>query len=478
MSEKVPSFDVVVVGSGPAGHKAAIQAAQSGATTAIVEAEPRVGGSCVYSGTIPSKTLREVALRVARFRDESSNFELKVAGRVHLPDLLQRVSQVIVQHHDAIDAQLNLHGVQHIHGRAGIVGPHLLEIQQLRGKRMQVRAGTAILAPGSHPYHPPEFPIDHEVVHDSDSILSMSYRPDSLIVVGGGVIAIEYASIFASLGAQVEILDKGPRPIPFIEQEIVEHMLEQIRGLGVRYRPNAELLALDRDGLFAVEAKMADGDNVRAEKALVAIGREANTRWLRLDKTRIEQDPRGRIIVDETFRTAEAWVFAVGDVVGTPSLASTAMEQGRRAALHALGLEVDGTAIEYIPTGIYSIPEISSVGLSESEAREAHGEVEVGRARFEEISRGQISGSLRGILKLVAKAGSRKLLGVSIIGDGATELIHIGQMALLAGECVDTFVNHAFNFPTLAEAYRVAALEIVNHHAPRSRRSEPTEATG
>ena len=354
-----------------------------------------------------------------------------------------------------------MRGVTRLHGRAGFLSPRELEVEQLRGRKLQIGADIVIVAPGSRPFHPPEYPVDHELIHDSDSILSMSYRPDSLMVLGGGVIAIEYASIFASLGAKVTVLDRGPRPLPFVEEEIVDHLVEQLDDLGVTYRPNVEVLSLQRDGLYSVEARLDGGDVVLAEKALVAIGRTTNTDWLHLENTTIECDARGRIVVDAGYRTAEPNVYAIGDVVGAPGLASTAMEQGRRAALHALGLTVDGT-IECIPTGIYSIPEISCVGLVEAEARELHGDVAVGRARFEEISRGQISGSLRGLLKLVARRDSGKLLGVSIIGDGATELIHIGQAVMALGGTAEFFVDNVFNFPTLAECYKVAAYNGLN----------------
>jgi NAD(P) transhydrogenase len=451
-------YDVLVIGSGPAGQKAAIQAAKAGRRVAVVEGERRLGGACVHRGTIPSKTLRESALRIRQLRHYQRVFAFGLKPGTEMAALVSNLQTVVGAHHDVIESQLERNGVRCLHGRARFVGSDTVEVRTLRGDRIVVRAANTVIATGSYPRLPPGIPVDHEHIFDSDSILSMLYLPASMIVLGGGIIATEYASVFASLGVEVTLIDRYPRPLGFVDPEIVECFLGALANMGGEAIGDARVADVAWDGLSQVRVTLEDGREFLAEKLLCAAGRVANVEGLDLAAAGLELSPSGVIPVDASCRTAVPGIYAVGDVIGPPSLASASMEQGRRAAAHALGIDL-GEMSAMIPTGIYAIPEISSVGLDEAAARAAGHEVLVGRAPFVEIARGQISGNQEGMLKMVADRTGR-LLGVQIVGEGATELIHIGQMGLLAGFGVQHFVDNIFNFPTLAEAYRVAALKI------------------
>ncbi|GIX48632.1 MAG: NAD(P)(+) transhydrogenase [Candidatus Tectimicrobiota bacterium] len=453
-------FDVVVIGSGPAGQKAAIQGAKAGRRVVIIEQGSRVGGACVHYGTIPSKTLRETAVSLAGFRQRCAGFfDLRLHPEIAVATLTSRLRQVVQAHERFMHDQLQRNGVAQWHGRARFLSPTLLEVVAPDGTRRQVTGEVIVIATGSRPRTPPEIPVDHEHIFDSDSLLSMLYLPASLTVLGSGIIASEYASIFAALGVEVTMVDRAPRPLGFLDAELSERFVQSFTASGGRFLGGQRVTRVAWDGLAAVVTTLESGETLRSEKALCALGRVANVEGLNLAAAGLRLTERGFIAVDAYCRTAVPHIYAVGDVIGPPALASCAMEQGRRAVRHALGLEL-GEPPELIPVGIYTIPELASVGFSEQQARQRYGQVLVGRARFDELARGQIAGITDGLLKLVADAQGRRLLGVQIIGEGATELIHLGQMALLAGCEVDTFIDHIFNFPTLAEAYRVAALDI------------------
>jgi NAD(P) transhydrogenase len=317
-----------------------------------------------------------------------------------------------------------------------------------------------VIATGSRPRVPDNIPIDHEHILDSDSILSLVYLPKSLIVLGGGVIASEYASIFALLGVQVIMVDTADRPLKFLDQELTDEFCGAFEKTGGQYLGLQTIKTVQWDGFSKVRTVLESGETLESEKMLVALGRVANLENLNIQAAGLNPTTRGLISVNAHCQTTVPHIYAVGDVIGPPSLASCSMEQGRRAVCHALGLET-GVAPENIPMGIYTIPEMSSVGLSEQEAKDKWGGAIIGRARFHEIARGQISGMTNGLLKMVADPKGKQLLGVHIVGEGATELIHIGQMGLLHHIHIDQFVENIFNFPTLAEAYRVAALDIV-----------------
>ena len=419
----------------------------------VIERDRQVGGSCVHRGTIPSKSLREHALRQRIRQVDLMNQPIQ--------SLLDGVGETVAAHDAYMAAQLERNHVRLLRGRANFNSSHELVIRRIDGSASMVRAGTIIIATGSRPRTPAHLAVDHEHVLDSDSILSLAYLPRSLLVLGGGVIASEYAAMFAALGCKVTQADQYERPLGFLDPELTSFYVDELRRNGGEYIPKAEAVSTKWDGVSQVRTEFKDGRVVLADKVLVALGRVANVDGLTLNAAGISLTSRGHIQVDDQLQTTAPGVYAAGDVIGPPALASVSMEQGRRAACHALGLLVPSDPVSRLPSGVYTIPEIATVGLDEQEARRHFGGAIVGRARFEEIARGQINGSQRGILKLVADPGGRRVVGVQIAGDGATELVHIGQLGLAAELDVDAYVDNVFNFPTMAEAYRIAAFDIV-----------------
>jgi NAD(P) transhydrogenase len=447
------NYDVVVIGSGPAGQKAAIQAAKAGKRVAVIERDRQVGGSCVHTGTIPSKSLREHALRQLVRRVDLMEMPMQ--------SLLDGVGKTIAAHDAYMSAQLERNGIALLRGRASFVSPHELAMRKIDGTQVMVRAPIIVIATGSRPRSPANLGVDHEHVLDSDSILSLAYLPRSLLVLGGGVIASEYAAMFAALGCKVTQADQHERPLMFLDSELTGFYLDELKRNGGSYIPRAEAVATTWDGVSQVSTTFKDGRVIHADKVLVGLGRLANVDGLVLGAAGIALTNRGHVQVDEHLQTTAPGVYAAGDVIGPPALASVSMEQGRRAACHALGLLVPSEAVSRLPSGVYTIPEIATVGLDEHGARRHFGGALVGRAKFEEIARGQINGCQRGLLKLIADPGGRRVVGVQIVGDGATELVHIGQLGLTAELDVDAYVDNVFNFPTMAEAYRIAAFDIV-----------------
>ena len=455
------SYDLVVIGGGPAGQKAAIQGAKADCRVLVVHEDVRVGGACVRRGTIPSKTLRETAVALTGFKKRSGHaIDVRMREGLELEMLMTRMREVVAVHERYMGDQLRRNGIELWHGRASFVSPHEIAVQSIDGATRRARAPAYIVATGSRPRAPSALPIDHEHVLDSDSILSLAYLPASLVVVGGGIVGSEYASIFAALGVEVTIVDRQDRPVAFLDREITARFREGFEANGGRFLGGQTIERLEWDGVASVVTTLEGGRQLRSEKALIALGRVANLDRLDLGAARLEPNARGLLDVDEHCRTAVKHIYAVGDVVGPPALASSSMEQGRRAACHAVGVQCS-TPAEMIPVGVYTIPEMASVGLSEEQARSSHGDVIVGRARFEEMARGQIAAIQDGMLKMIADRTGERLLGVQIVGEGAADLVHVGQMALLGGLGVDSFVENIFNFPTLAEAYRVAALDVV-----------------
>jgi NAD(P) transhydrogenase len=462
-------WDVVVVGSGPAGQKAAVQAAKAGRRVCLVEREPGVGGACVHRGTIPSKTLRETALHVTELRRRlGANVRIEIPPDLQLASLMDRMQSVVDAHVAYQTRQLQRNGIVQVHGRARFVDPHTLAVESVHGALRLLRGEHVVIATGSRPRTPPEVPVDHEHVFDSDSILGMAYLPRSLTVLGGGVIASEYATIFAALGVHVTMIDRGPAPLAFLDQEVVERFVEAFQShAGCTFVGNAKVRAVTCNGPGDVVTVLDNGWQVRSEKLLCALGRVANVEELAIENAGLQLNDRGQIPVDQDCRTRVPHVFAAGDVIGPPALASASMEQGRRAMRAALELPVPRYQ-DLIPVGIYTLPEIASVGESEADARRAGADVVVGRAHFAELARGQISGTQNGLLKLVVDATTLRIRGCQIVGEGATELVHLAQMAMLTNADVSLFVEKIFNFPTLAEAYRVAALDLLGSVAARS----------
>ena len=457
----IPHFDVIVIGSGPAGHKAAIQAAKLNRSALLVEREVSVGGACVHRGTIPSKTLREAALAITSFRARTGSvIEFTVREDLQVASLMTRMEQVVRGHEQMMGEQLRSDHALTVHGRARFADPHHVDVESVGGQRTRYHADFVVIATGSTPRTPDDVPIDHERILDSDSILSMTYLPKTLTVLGAGVIAAEYASIFAALGTKVTMIDRGPRPLGFIDAEIADVFVGAFHRMGSRYLGGRKHVSVVWDEVDQVVTLLDDGSEVRSEKLLCCLGRLANLGGLEIGKAGLTATERGLIAVDADCRTAVPNIYAAGDVIGPPSLASSSAEQGRRAICHMFGVSL-GHGSDVIPAGIFTIPEMSQVGLTEPQAIRNHGACLVGRADYSDLARGKIAALEEGLLKLVADAGGRKLLGVQIVGEGAAELIHLGQQALIHGAEVDSFVDNIFNFPTLAEAYRVAALDIV-----------------
>ena len=455
--------DVIVIGGGPAGMHAALEASRHGRRVAILDEEPDVGGACVRRGTIPSKTLRETAVSLESVGRKSAGVvELALPDDTALESLLSRTRQVVLAHERTWSLHLRRAGVLVLHGRASFVAGsdgRMLEVEAVRRQRYRMTATqSVVIATGSRPRTPPNIAVDHEVILDSDSILSLPWLPKHLIVLGGGVIATEYASIFAALGVEVIAIDKAPRPLAFLDPEIVECFLTAFNNNGGTFIGGRTVTTVEPEAA-GVRVTLDDGEVLQTDKVLVALGRVANVERLRLANVGLATDQRGLLAVDAAFRTTHPYILAVGDVIGPPSLASTSMEQGRRAGRTACGLLAGSQAPAVVPVGVYAIPEMAAIGLSEADAAQQGRAIVVGRAHFADTARGVIAASEGGLLKLIVDEDGHKILGVHIVGEGAAELVHLGQLAMLGGLSPQVFVEQAFNIPTMAEAYRIAALE-------------------
>jgi NAD(P) transhydrogenase len=466
MSAALTEVDFAVIGSGPGGQKAAICAAKAGKKVVLVEREHRSGGACVHQGTIPSKTLRETALALRSLERRTGGvLESKLGEGQEVASLMTRLGDVVKAHQTYIEGQLRRNEIELWHGHARFVSEHELEVLAPNGDRRRLRAEHVVLASGSRPRTPPGVEIDHEHVLDSDSVLSMTYLPRTLIILGAGVIASEYASVFASLGVRVRMVDPGERPMSFLDAELTDAFLASFVATGSRFTAKRKVLSAKYDGVSGCEVRLDDGETLFADKVLCALGRIANVDRLGLDAIGVKTTARGFVQADEHLRTSVPSIYAVGDVIGPPALASSAMEQGRRAARHALGLPTDKSAIAMIPFCAYTIPEIASVGLSSAEAIAQNGAAIIGRAPYSEIARAHVSASGDGLIKLVASPDGRRLVGVQVVGEGASELVHVGQMTMLGNCEVDVLVEATFNFPTLAEGYRIAALDVIRQRS-------------
>lgn len=466
MSDGGTHFDIVIIGCGPAGQKAALEGAKAGKNVLVLD-NASIGGMCVRRGTIPSKTLREAAVSLDNMRRRTGDvFRVTADGDLRLAALMTRMENVIRSHEGYMGAQLERAEVTVWRGKARFISPYEVEVLFVGGEKRIVTADYFIIATGSRPRNPPEIPIDHENVFDSDSILSLAYLPTSLVVIGAGVIASEYATVFAAIGAKVTMIDSGARPLGFLDKEITDRFTAAFANSGGAFVGGAKVKRIEWDGVATVTTELEDGRTFESEKVLFALGRVANVEGLNIQAAGLKTTARGHIAVDANCRTEVPHIYAAGDVIGPPGLASASMEQGRRAVLHALSIAT-ATTSDVIPAGIYTIPEMASVGLTETQAIEKNGSAMVGRGPYAELARGHIAAIEDGLLKLIADPDGERLLGVQIIGEGATELVHVGQMAILNGWAVDRFIDTIFNFPTLAEAYRAAALDIVGQRADR-----------
>jgi NAD(P) transhydrogenase len=462
-------YDLLVIGSGPAGQRAAIQAAKLEKRVAIIERKAVVGGVCINTGTIPSKTLREAVLYFSGYRlKEIYGESYAVKQNVTMTDLLFRTDYVIRHEIDVTRHQLSRNRVEMINAEASFVDAHTVRLKYLDSQGYRdVTAAKIVIAVGTVATKEAHIPFDGQHILTSDDLLIMDRLPRTLAVVGAGVIGLEYASIFATLGVRVTLIDKRPRLLPFVDAEIVDTLAYHLRENRVTLRLEEEVSGIepfDDERGGGVKIHLASGKQTIAEKALYSIGRTGSTASLNLPAAGLADDERGRLKVNEFYQTPVPHIYAAGDVIGFPSLASISMEQGRLAACHAFGVATDSLP-QLFPYGIYAIPEISMVGRNEEELTDAEIPYEVGKAQYREIARGQIIGDSTGLLKLIFHLETRKLLGVHIIGEGASELIHIGQAVLAFGGNVNYFVDIVFNYPTLAECYKTAAFDGINRLA-------------
>jgi NAD(P) transhydrogenase len=454
-------YDLVVIGSGPGGQRAAIQAAKAGKRAAVVEKQTVVGGVCINTGTIPSKTMREAVLHLSGFYNQAfygANYHVK--ENITMNDLNFRVSRVIENEAAVLQDQLKRNGVDLYHGIGSFTDPHGIRVENTTGFN-ELQAEFVVIAVGTKPTSNPKVPINGRNIVNSDQILDMPTIPKTLIVVGGGVIGVEYACMFSTLGVRVIIVEKRPRLLEFADAEMVEALSYGMRDRRATMRLTEEVESVEEMPDGKVAANLVSKKRIVGDALLYAVGRHGNIDGLNLQAAGVESDDRGRIKVEEDFRTTQKHIFAVGDVIGFPSLASVSMEQGRLAAAKAFGLHVESDPAGY-PYGIYTIPQISFIGKTEEQLTEEDVPYEVGVAYYREIARGQISGHTEGRLKLLFHRETLDLLGVHIFGEDATELLHIGQAVLLLKGKITYFVHTVFNYPTLAECYKVAAFNGLN----------------
>jgi NAD(P) transhydrogenase len=457
----VYEFDVVVVGSGPGGQKAAIGAAKLGRRVAVVERRHMMGGVCINTGTIPSKTLREAVLYLTGLNQRDLYGQsYRVKDEITVGDLGMRTQHVIGREVHVVRSQLTRNHVTVVPGSGRFLDPHTIGVIDGTGHETKITADKIVIATGTCPARPASVEFDDNTIIDSDAILSLERVPESMVVVGAGVIGIEYASMFAALGTKVTVVERRERMLDFCDLEIVEALKYHLRDLAVTFRFRETVAAVERHTRGTITV-LESGKKIPADTVMYSAGRQGMTADLQLDAAGLAADDRGRIQVDEYFRTEVDHIYAVGDVIGFPSLAATSMEQGRLAALHACGEQVHGI-LALQPLGIYTIPEISFVGRTEDELTATRVPFEVGISRYRELARGQIIGDSYGMLKLLVSPDDRSLLGVHVFGTGATELVHIGQAVMGCGGTVDYLVDAVFNYPTLAESYKVAALDAMN----------------
>ena len=469
-------YDIIIIGSGPAGKRAAIQSAKFGKSVLLVEKGRSIGGVSVHTGTIPSKTLRETALNLSGLRERMFYGRgYRAKQQITASDLLERLQKTLRYEVEVLEHQFARNRVEVATGTARFVSEHEIEVTRDDGEILHYQGEKFIIAVGTKPFRPDYVPFDGKQVLDSDEMLELPEVPRDLIVIGAGVIGVEYATIFAALDVKVTLIEPRDEILTFIDKEITDALMHQMRKGGMTLRLGCKAEKIEKvDG--KVVAHIGNGRTVEAEMLLFAAGRMGSTGALGLETMGLESDHRGRVAVTpETFQTSVPNVYAVGDVIGFPSLASTSMEQGRIAACHAFGERAPAPP-EFFPYGIYAVPEISTCGMSEQEVQEKGIPYEIGIARFEETSRGHIMGIESGLMKLIFAIDDRKLLGTHIIGEGATELVHIGQAVINLNGCLDYFLENTFNYPTLAEAYKIAALDAHNRMPSNASKEEDVEA--
>ncbi len=459
------NYDIIVLGSGPGGEKAAIQGAKLGKSVVIIEREPFIGGAGIHTGTIPSKTLRETAIFLADFRQRAIfGFQYCLSSDVTIGELMYKKTDVIRRQMEVTHSQLGRNNVDIIYGEGSFIDDHTVSVRLAKGGVDEVVKGDVIIiATGTRPSRPANVPFESEHIHDTDSILGLKKLPGSLTIIGGGVIGCEYACIFAALGVKVTLVEKRPRILRFADEEITTSLTYWMRHSGVTMLLTEEVVSIKVENKGRVLTELKSGKILITEQLLYTMGRSGNTDALKLENIGLKANAKGLLEVNETFTTSSSNIYAVGDVIGFPSLAATSREQGRRAVCNAYEREsmtCENTG--FMPYGIYTIPEISMVGANEAELTEKSVPYETGRAYFDEVARGQITGDLYGMIKLLFHRDTHNLLGVHIVGEKASELIHLGQAVMNFGATVDYFKDTVFNYPTLTDAYKAAALNGLN----------------
>lgn len=451
-------YDLIVIGSGPAGEKGAAQAAYFGKRVALVERAEYVGGAGINTGTIPSKTLRETALYFSGLRQRGLyGIDYSLKENLSVANFMYREHTVVEMEHRIIERNLRRHNIKLVRGEAALADTNTVLVTSTEGRR-EISADFILIATGSSPYHPEDIPFDGNLVFDSDTILRMDRIPKTMAVVGAGVIGTEYASIFAALGVQVTLIEPRERVLPFVDSEMIERLREKLKALGVTFALGNRMTSLERHEGH-VKLTLDKRTLLEFDIALIAAGRQGNVQPLGLDKIGVELGEQGLVIVNEKYQTSVPNIYAAGDVIGFPALASTSMEQARVAMVHAFGLESKNRMSPVVPLAIYAIPEISMVGLTEDECRVKQIPYLIGRAFYDNNPRGQIIGDMNGMVKLVFSPQDKKLLGAHIIGEQASELIHIASHVMMAGGSIDVFIEAVYNYPTLADAYKYAAYD-------------------
>ena len=461
-------FDLVIVGAGPAGEKGAAQAAYFGKRVCIVERAPKPGGAAVNTGTVPSKTLRETALYFSGLRQHGLyGVDYTIKRNITIADFMHRERAVVETEWALIAENLKRHAVTTVQGSAHFVDPHTIEVARYKQDARRLTADVFLLAPGSMPVHPPNVPFDDQTIVDSDTILRLPAIPRTMVVVGGGVIGCEYACIFGALGVRVTLINERDRLLTQLDSEISESLRERMTArLGISVHVNSEVASVEVEDGYA-RVTLTDDTVLGAECVLYTVGRKGCTADLGLDRAGVRVNHRGYVTVDDHYRTTVPHIYAAGDVIGFPALASTSMEQARVAICHAFDLRYKQRVSPVIPYGVWTIPEIAMCGETEESARAQELSYEVGRASFRLNPRGQIIGDVEGFIKLIFRPEDQRLLGVSIIGESACELIHVGMACMMYGGTIDFFIQSVFNYPTLGDAYKYAAYDGLQRLARR-----------
>jgi NAD(P) transhydrogenase len=451
-------YDLVVIGSGPAGEKGATQAAYFGKKVALVERAPQPGGASIRWG-IPSKALRETALYFSGLRQRGLySIEYSLKDELTVSDLMYREHEVVKNAEEVLQRNLDMHGIEIVKGNASLKDAHTVLVSREDGGDRYLETDVILIATGASAFRPADIPFDNRLIHDSDTIFSIDRIPKTMAVVGGGVLGTEFASIFSALGIQVTVIDIRDRLVPFVDREIGERLQTQLEDLGLRLRLNERVAQVEANN-HHVEISLQSGERLQFEMALIAAGRQSNTQGLGLEEARVQLGERGLILVNENYQTSVANIYAAGDVVGFPALASTSMEQARTAVTDAFNFQYPGANVHIFPIAIYSVPEIAMVGLTEEDCQKKHIPYLVGRAYYEKNPRGLIIGDRSGMVKLVFSPYDKKVLGVHHIGEMSSELVHIGTQALVQGGTIDEFRETIYNYPTLSDLYKYAAYD-------------------